>query len=56
MAGTYEIESYDIAYVSPGGTPLLARMFCPKGDGPFPGVVEVPVSYTHLTLPTIGEV
>ena len=41
MAGTYEIESYDIAYVSPGGTPLLARMFCPKGDGPFPGVVEV---------------
>lgn len=37
----YEIEIEDVAYARPGGAELLARFFRPKGDGPFPGVVEV---------------
>jgi acetyl esterase len=41
MAISYEIDVDDIEYASPGGVPLLARLYRPRGTGPFPGVVEV---------------
>jgi acetyl esterase len=31
----------DIEFARPDGVPLLARLYRPQGDGPFPGVVEV---------------
>jgi len=41
----FEIEVRDIEYCrqgdSPGDTPLLARLYRPKGNGPFPALVEV---------------
>lgn len=41
MTKRYGIIVEDIAYAAPDGRPLLARLFRPQGDGPFPGVVEV---------------
>lgn len=38
---TYEIDSRDVEYLRHGDKPLLARLYTPKGDGPFPMVVEV---------------
>lgn len=37
----FEIEVRDIEYQRHGDTPLLARLYRPKGDGPFPALVEV---------------
>ena len=37
----FEIETRDIEYRRHDGTPLLARLYQPKGSGPFPAVVEV---------------
>jgi acetyl esterase len=37
----FEIDVRDLEYRREGGTPLLARLYRPKGDGPFPAVVEV---------------
>src|SRR5881398_3477515 len=37
----FEIEARDIEYQRHAGEPLLARLYRPKGDGPFPAVVEV---------------
>ncbi len=37
----FEIEVRDIEYRREGGAPLLARLYRPKGDGPFPALVEV---------------
>lgn len=37
----YELNVEDIEYASPDGTPLLARIYRPLGDGPFPGMVAV---------------
>ena len=37
----HAIEIEDVIYARPGGVELQARIFRPKGDGPFPGVVEV---------------
>jgi acetyl esterase len=41
----FEIEVRDIEYCrprgSPGDSPLLARLYRPKGNGPFPALVEV---------------
>ena len=31
----------DVIYHSPGGAPLLARLYIPDGAGPFPAVVGV---------------
>ena len=31
----------DVVYHSPGGAPLLARLYIPEGEGPFPAVVGV---------------
>jgi acetyl esterase len=36
-----EVDSEDIEYLRHGGKPLLARVFKPRGKGPFPLVVEV---------------
>jgi len=41
MSRTYEVDATDIGYACPGGVPLLARIYRPRGDGPFPAVVEV---------------
>ncbi len=39
--GTYAIDVEDVEYVRHGDTPLLARLFKPRGTGPFPLVVEL---------------
>lgn len=41
MTKRYEITVEDMAYASPDGGRLLARLYRPQGAGPFPGVVEV---------------
>jgi len=38
---TYEIDVEDVEYVRHGDKPLLARMFKPRGAGPFPAMVEI---------------
>ena len=37
----YQIDVEDVEYVRHGSTPLLARLFKPRGDGPFALVVEL---------------
>ena len=39
--GNYEIDVKDIEYLRHGDTPLLARLFTPRGSGPFPLIVEL---------------
>src|SRR5216683_4224801 len=39
--GTYEIDVQDIEYLRHGDKPLLARLFKPRGSGPFPLLVEL---------------
>ncbi len=39
--GTHEIDLEDVEYVRHGDEPLLARLFKPRGAGPFPLVVEL---------------
>ncbi|MGH7933765.1 MAG: alpha/beta hydrolase [Candidatus Binataceae bacterium] len=39
--GTHEIDVEDVEYVRHGDKPLLARLFKPRGKGPFPAIVEV---------------
>ncbi len=42
MATTgHEIDVKDVEYLRHGDRPLLARMFVPRGDGPFPMIVEL---------------
>lgn len=38
---TYAIDVEDVEYVRHGDRPLLARLFTPRGTGPFPLVVEL---------------
>ena len=38
---TYGIDIADVEYLSHGNTPLLARLFKPRGSGPFPIMVEL---------------
>lgn len=38
---TYDIEIADVEYLRHGDTPLLARVFTPCGNGPFPIMVEL---------------
>src|SRR5713226_3040131 len=38
---TYEIDIKDVEYVRHGDKPLLARLFKPRGQGPFPLIVEL---------------
>jgi acetyl esterase/lipase len=37
----YEIDVEDVEYIRHGDTPLLARLFTPRGTGPFPLVVDL---------------
>src|SRR5882724_7485081 len=37
----YEIDVVDEEYLRHGDTPLLARLFKPRGQGPFPAIVEL---------------
>ena len=37
---THDIDVADVEYVHHGDKPLLARLFRPRGSGPFPLVVE----------------
>jgi acetyl esterase len=39
-AKTHEFDVEDVEYVRHGDKPLLARVFKPKGEGPFPALVE----------------
>ena len=41
QATTYEVDIEDVEYLRHGDTPLLARLFRPKGSGPFPIMVEL---------------
>ena len=41
MAITHDITVEDVEYLRHGGTPLLARIFKPRGGGPFPMVVDL---------------
>jgi hypothetical protein len=38
---THEIEVEDVEYLRHGSKPLLARLFKPRGSGPFPALVDV---------------
>ncbi len=38
---TYEVDIEDVEYLRHGDTPFLARLFRPRGSGPFPMMVEV---------------
>src|SRR3954465_12112109 len=40
MAESYEVDVEEIEYLRPGDKPLLARVYKPRGKGPFPAVVE----------------
>jgi len=37
----HEIDVRDVEYLRHGDKPLLARLFAPRGDGPFPMVVDL---------------
>jgi len=37
---THEFDVEDIEYLRHGDKPLLARVFRPRGEGPFPALVE----------------
>ncbi|MBM3224032.1 MAG: alpha/beta hydrolase [Candidatus Tectomicrobia bacterium] len=38
---TYAVDIEDVEYLRHGNTPLLARLFKPRGSGPFPIMVEL---------------
>jgi acetyl esterase/lipase len=38
---TYEFTTEDVEYLRHGDTRLIARLYKPKGDGPFPAVVDL---------------
>ena len=40
MPASYEIDITEVEYLRHGDTPYMARIFMPRGAGPFPAVVE----------------
>jgi acetyl esterase/lipase len=40
-AKTHEFDMKDVEYLRHGDKPFLARIFTPRGDGPFPAVVDL---------------
>ena len=38
---TYDIDIADVEYLCHGDTPLLARLYKPRGSGPFPIMIEL---------------
>ena len=41
VRGTYDIDVTDIEYRRDGGTPILMKLFQPKGAGPFPIMIDL---------------
>ncbi len=41
VPGGFQIDIEEVEYLRHGNQPLVARMFTPRGDGPFPAIVEV---------------
>ncbi len=41
QATTYQVDIEDVEYLRHGDAPLLARLFKPRGSGPFPIMVEL---------------
>ncbi len=41
MSATAAVATEDVVYHTPAGAPLLARLYRPAGDGPFPAAVGV---------------
>ena len=41
IAATHEVETRDLEYRRTADGPLLARLYQPKGSGPFPALIEV---------------
>jgi acetyl esterase len=41
IAATHEVETRDLEYCRSEDGPLLARLYKPKGNGPFPTLIEV---------------
>src|SRR5580704_5574572 len=41
IAATHEIEVRDVEYRRDSSGPLLARLYQPKGSGPFPALIDV---------------
>ena len=41
QVSSYEIDVEDVEYLRHGDTPLLSRLFKPRGVGPFPAIVEL---------------
>ena len=39
--GNYEIDIQDVEYLRHGDKPLLARIFRPRGQGPFPAIIDL---------------
>jgi len=39
--GKFEVDVRDVEYQSLAGKPWLARVYQPKGSGPFPSIVDV---------------
>lgn len=37
----YDVEIEDVEYLRHGDTPLLARLFKPRGQGPFPAIIDL---------------
>ena len=40
-AQTYNVDISDVEYLNHGGAPLLAKLFKPQGNGPFPIMLEL---------------
>ena len=38
---TYHVDCFDVEYRRIGETPFLARVYQPRGDGPFPAIIDV---------------
>jgi acetyl esterase/lipase len=59
MTGRHDVTARDIAYLTTATGPLLARLYVPAGEGPFPALVSVHggrwVSQTRLTNAAIDR-
>src|SRR6188508_2263936 len=40
-ARTHEFDVQDVEYLRHGGKPLLAKVYKPRGEGPFPALVDL---------------
>src|SRR3990170_1443834 len=40
-SAVYELDVEDVEYVRHGDSPLLARLFKPRGTGPFPLIIQL---------------